>query len=495
MAKLPNITFIKAGSTTSETLVLPVAKNLELSSTVAEVVSNCEKTIKTAADISKFTGKKSTFLNLLTPAGTELERLLLVGLGERQKLEESDLVYLGGDICGKLLALKAKSAHILSDFTSEEAALLAEGALLRAYKFDQFLTKKDEEEDADIQLNLSFIVSDVAQAEAAWQQRKAVAEGVLLAREVVNLPPNYLGPVEFAQKAQELSKVGIETEVLDEEQMQALGMGALLGVGQGSERPSRLAIMKWNGGKQDEAPVAFVGKGVVFDSGGISLKPGAGMDEMKGDMGGAGAVIGLMHAVASRKANLNIIGVLGLVENMPDGKAQRPGDIVTTMSGQTIEILNTDAEGRLVLADALWYTNDRFKPQFIVDLATLTGACMVALGNHHAGLFSNDDDLAAQITQSGQKTAEKVWRLPLGKEYDKMIDTPNADMKNTGGSRMAGATTAAQLLQRFVGETKWAHIDVAGTAMGSTKTSISKGWASGFGVRLLDRFLADFYEK
>ena len=251
--------------------------------------------------------------------------------------------------------------------------------------------------------------------------------------------------------------------------------------------------MQWKGGKAKDAPIAFVGKGVVFDSGGISIKPGAGMEEMKGDMGGAAAVAGLMHALAARKAKVNAVGIIGLVENMPDGNAQRPGDIVTSMSGQTIEIINTDAEGRLVLADALWYCNDRFKPRFMINLATLTGAILVALGNQHAGLFSNDDELAARLSAAGEATGEKLWRMPLGSEYDKLIDTKNADMKNTGG-RSAGSITAAQFLKRFVDDTPWAHLDVAGTAMGSPSSEINQSWASGFGVRLLDRLVADHYE-
>jgi leucyl aminopeptidase len=251
--------------------------------------------------------------------------------------------------------------------------------------------------------------------------------------------------------------------------------------------------MRWNGSKKKRKPVAFIGKGVVFDTGGISLKPGAGMEDMKGDMGGAAAVIGLMHTLAARKAKTNAIGILGLVENMPDGNAQRPGDIVTSMSGQTIEIINTDAEGRLVLCDALWYCQDRFKPEFMINLATLTGAIIVALGHHHAGLFSNDDELSGRLTAAGLKTEEKVWRMPLGPEYDKLIDSKFADMKNTGG-RWAGSITAAQFLQRFVNDVPWAHLDVAGTAMGSPQTEINRSWGSGFGVRLLDEFVRTHYE-
>jgi len=282
--------------------------------------------------------------------------------------------------------------------------------------------------------------------------------------------------------------------VLDVAAMRKLGMGALLGVGQGSAHDSKLVVMRWNGGKRGVDPVAFIGKGVCFDSGGISIKPAQGMEDMKGDMAGAACVVGLMHALAARKAKVNAVGAIGLVENMPDGKAQRPGDIVKTMSGQTIEIINTDAEGRLVLADVLHYVNKRFKPKFMINLATLTGAIIVALGHEYAGLFSNDDKLSERLAKAGEATGERVWRMPLGPEYDKMIDSKFADMKNTGG-RWGGAITAAQLLQRFVSKTPWAHLDIAGTGMGAAQTEINRSWGSGWGVRLLDRLVADHYEK
>jgi leucyl aminopeptidase len=299
--------------------------------------------------------------------------------------------------------------------------------------------------------------------------------------------------VEFAARAQALSTLGLEVEVLDEKAMRKLNMGALLGVAQGSVRPPRMVIMQWRGGKEKDQPLAFIGKGVVFDTGGISMKPAAGMEDMKGDMGGAAAVTGLMQALAARKAKVNVVGIIGLVENMPDGNAQRPGDIVTSMSGQTIEVLNTDAEGRLVLADALWYCQDRFKPKFMVNLATLTGAIMIALGAEHAGLFSNNDELAENLLEAGKDANERVWRMPMGPEYDKMIDSKNADMKNIGG-RFAGSITAAQFLQRFVNGVPWAHLDIAGTAMGSPKNEYSQSWSSGYGVRLLDRVVAKNHE-
>jgi leucyl aminopeptidase len=271
-------------------------------------------------------------------------------------------------------------------------------------------------------------------------------------------------------------------------------MGALLGVAQGSTHEPKVVVMRWNGGKRGAEPVAFIGKGVCFDSGGISIKPAAGMEDMKGDMAGAACVTGLMHALAARKAKANVVGVIGLVENMPDGSAQRPGDIVTSMSGQTIEIINTDAEGRLVLADVLYYVNKRFKPKFMINLATLTGAIIVALGQEYAGLFSNDDKLSERLAKAGEATGERVWRMPLAAEYDKIIDSKFADVKNSGG-RFAGSITAAQFLQRFVNKTPWAHLDIAGTALGSPQTEINKSWSSGWGVRLLNNLVEENYES
>ncbi|MGO4831414.1 leucyl aminopeptidase, partial [Rhizobiaceae sp. 2RAB30] len=378
---------------------------------------------------------------------------------------------------------------------AEDAANLGAGILLRAYAFDKYKTRKDDngEKAPPRQVKITIHCSDPAGARKAFAAAEAVTGGVLLARNLVNEPANALGPVEFAARAKELESLGVKVEVLTEKEMKKLGMGALLGVAQGSARPPRLVVMEWNGGKAKDKPIAFVGKGVTFDTGGNSMKPAAGMEDMKGDMGGAAAVTGLMQTLAARKAKVNVVGIIGCVENNVDGNAQRPGDIITSMSGQTVEVLNTDAEGRLVLCDALWYCNDRFQPKFMIDLATLTGAIMVALGQHHAGLFSNNDELAARLFSAGQTTQERVWRMPLGPDYDKLIDSKNADMKNIGG-RYGGAITAAQFLQRFVKDTPWAHLDIAGTAMSAPANEINQSWASGFGVRLLDRLVRDHYE-
>jgi leucyl aminopeptidase len=378
------------------------------------------------------------------------------------------------------------------DGSAEAVAEMALGARLRAYKFDRYKTKK-KDADEEGSTRIVFAVPDVAAVEQADKPRAGLAEGVILAREFVNEPANILYPLEFARRAQELSRLGVEVEVLDKAALERIGMRALLAVGQGSGHDSCVVLMRWNGGAADAAPVAFIGKGVCFDSGGISIKPSGGMEDMKGDMAGAACVVGLMHALASRGAKANVVGAIGLTENMPDGNAQRPGDIIRTLSGQTVEMVNSDAEGRLVLGDVMWYVQDRFKPTFMVDLATLTGAILVALANEHAGLFSNNDELAARLTAAGLTTGERVWRMPLGPEYDKLIDSKFADMKNTGG-RHGGSITAAQFLQRYVNNVPWAHLDIAGTGMNAPQTDINKSWGSGWGVRLLDQLVRDHYE-
>ncbi|OLP58534.1 leucyl aminopeptidase [Xaviernesmea oryzae] len=452
-----------------------------------------------AAEAMSFKARALSVLDVVAPQGSPADRLLVVGLGDAKTMTAHDWLKAGGATAAKLK--RAQRVTVFLDVASvpisaQAAADFALGMEMNAYRFDRYKTKKKDEDDAaepKAPARVTIVTAAAAEATRAAETGRAVSDGVFLARDLVNLPPNVLGPVEFAARAQELVELGVEVEILTEAEMAPLGMGALLGVAQGSSRPPRLVILSWKGGAEGEAPVAFIGKGVVFDSGGISIKPGAGMEDMKGDMGGAAAVTGLMHVLAARKAKVNAIGILGLVENMPDGNAQRPGDIVTSMSGQTIEIINTDAEGRLVLCDALWYCNDRFKPKLMINLATLTGAVMVALGHHHAGLFSNDDTLADQLLAAGRLTQERLWRLPLGPDYDKMIDSKFADMKNTGG-RYGGSITAAQFLKRFVKDTPWAHLDIAGTAMGSPTDEVNQSWGSGFGVRLLDAFVRESCE-
>ncbi|RZN16877.1 leucyl aminopeptidase [Bradyrhizobium sp. Leo121] len=470
---------------------------LKFGAATDKALGKAAETVKRAAAANQFKGKSGAILDILAPEGIKVERLIVVGTGKASALKERDFLKFGGVAAGKLNAA-TDTVTVIAELAegamkAEQAAAIASGIRLRAYKFDRYKTKKKDGENEQVRADVSIAVDDVAAARKAFAPDASIVEGVVIARDLVNEPPNVLYPEEFARRASQLRKIGVDVEVLDVKAMTKLGMGALLGVAQGSARPGRVVIMRWNGGKKSEQPVAFVGKGVCFDTGGISIKPAGSMEDMKGDMGGAACVVGLMHALAARKAKVNAVGAIGLVENMPDGNAQRPGDIVKSMSGQTIEIINTDAEGRLVLADVLWYVAKKFKPKFMVDLATLTGAIMVALGTEHAGLFSNNDELADRLIKVGQETGERVWRMPLGSEYDKLIDSQFADMKNTGG-RHGGSITAAQFLQRFVDGTPWAHLDIAGTAMGAPKTDINQSWGSGYGVRLLDRLVADYYE-
>jgi leucyl aminopeptidase len=480
-------------------LVTFCGENLKFGPATQRVLSPIGNLVRRAAAADRFTGKNGSAIDIVAPSGLNVPRLVVVGTGKESELKRRDIVKLGGIAMGKV-PLVAGDATICAEFASgalkgDQIADLALGARLRAYTFDRYKTKrKDAEEERPKKVEVNFACANPVAAEKAWAHTMAIADGVVLARDLVNEPANVLYPGEFARRASGLGKLGVGVEVLDVAAMKKLGMGALLGVGQGSAHESKVVIMRWNGGKRGAAPLAFIGKGVCFDTGGISIKPAQGMEDMKGDMAGAACVVGLMHALAARKAKVNAVGAIGLVENMPDGKAQRPGDIVKTMSGQTIEVINTDAEGRLVLADVLYYVNKRFKPKFMINLATLTGAIIVALGQEHAGMFSNDDKLVERLSKAGEATGERVWRMPLGPEYDKMIDSKFADMKNTGG-RWAGSITAAQLLQRFVNKTPWAHLDIAGTAMGSPQTDINKSWGSGWGVRLLDCLVEDYYER
>jgi len=497
MSDTVKVGFVPLSQAARGTLVVFSDDALKLGKATTKALGAAAALVKRAAATGKFKGKNGSTLDIIAPEGVKADRLLVIGTGKADELKETDLLKFGGVLAGKLGA-SADAITVVAelpsaDMMAEQAASVASGVLLRAYKFDRYKTKKKDGEEKRGTVNVSLAVSDVAAAKKAFASDNSVVNGVVIARDLVNEPPNVLFPVEFARRASELKKLGVVIEVLDVKAMQKLGMGALLGVAQGSANPARIVVMRWNGGKKGDAPVAFIGKGVTFDTGGISIKPAGSMEEMKGDMGGAACVVGLMHALAGRKAKANVIGAIGLVENMPDGNAQRPGDIVTSMSGQTIEIINTDAEGRLVLADVLWYVAKKHKPKFMIDLATLTGAIMVALGTDHAGLFSNNDELALRLATVGQATGERVWRMPLSPDYDKLIDSQFADMKNTGG-RYGGSITAAQFLQRFVDGTPWAHLDIAGTAMGAPKTEINQSWGSGYGVRLLDRLVADYYE-
>lgn len=497
MSDAVRIGFVPWSSPARGILVVFTDDTLKLGPQTRRLLGSAADLVRRAAAAANFKGKSGSVLDIVAPAGLQANRLLVAGVGKAADLKDFDIMKLGGAVAGKIPA-GADAATIVAEFPSgamkpEQTAKLASGVQLRAYSFTRYKTKK-KDDDKPLGAKISVAVNDVAAARRAFAPDLGVADGVLLARDLINEPPNVLNPVEFARRAAQLRRLGVAVEVLDMAALRRLKMGALLGVGQGSKNESRVVIMRWNGGVKGERPVAFVGKGVCFDTGGISIKPAGGMEDMKGDMAGAACVVGLMHALAARKAKVNAVGAIGLVENMPDGNAQRPGDIVTTMSGQTIEIINTDAEGRLVLADVLWYTAQKFKPKFMVDLATLTGAILVALAQEYAGLFSNNDQLAERLYQSGLETGEKVWRMPLGPEFDKMIDSRFADMKNTGG-RHGGSITAAQLLQRFVDGTPWAHLDIAGTGMGPPASDINRSWGPGYGVRLLNHLVEEYYER
>ncbi|MDH3475364.1 MAG: leucyl aminopeptidase [Rhodospirillales bacterium] len=486
----------------SGALAVPVAEGRKLLPSAAKLDKATKGALARAMSASRFAGKKTELLEVLAPSGMKNSRILLVGVGDPKELDHLDLERLGGSLLVHFngagesqAALVVESGGRAKVDNAARAAWAGYGALLRSYRFDRYRTKEKPEKKPTLK-TLTILVDDPRAARRRFGELEKIADGVFLTRDLVSEPANIIYPKSLASKARELQKLGVKVQVLGEAQMEKLGMGALLGVGQGSARESQLLVMQWSGAPRakSKAPLAFVGKGVTFDTGGISIKPAAKMEDMKWDMGGSGVVIGVMKALAARKAKANVVGVCGLVENMPSATAQRPGDIVTSMSGQTIEVINTDAEGRLVLADALWYAQEKFKPKAIVDLATLTGAIIVALGHEHAGLFSNNDELSDRLLAAGKAVGEPLWRLPLGEAYDKAIDSEAADMKNVG-NRSGGSITAAQFLQRFVkDDTPWAHLDIAGVTWSSEdKPTVPKG-GTAFGVRLLDRLVADNYE-
>ncbi len=479
----------------SSAFAVPVYEGEGLAGPTAEADSAVGGALGRALAAGRFKGAKGQTLDLIAPAGPQIGRLVAFGLGAAEKLDDLAIEQ------GAAAAYQAvKTTGLLSltldfgGFTPAQAARAAFGVALAAYRFDKYRTTEKLDKKPSI-TTVQLAVEDVGAAEAAYAPLKALADAIAFSRDLVSEPANVLYPAEFAARVKALEPLGLKVEILGERELEALGMGSLLCVGLGSARETQLAVIQWLGADDPAAqPIAFVGKGVCFDTGGISLKPAEGMEDMKWDMGGAGAVAGLMHVLAGRKAKVNAIGILGLVENMPDGKATRPGDIVTSMSGQTIEVINTDAEGRLVLADALWYCQDRFKPKFMVDLATLTGAIIVALGNDYAGLYANDDPLADGLLAASKAEGENLWRMPLPSQYERQIESLAADMKNIGG-RPGGSITAALFLQKFVNDVPWAHLDIASTAWKkpSTNPTIPEG-ATGFGVRLLNRLVADGFE-
>ena len=486
------VSFVNKLSEKKETLVIVSDR-----SSMPKIAGLGQKTLNSinlAIKNENFKFNKLQSLEIISSDKLGYSKIIIIGLGEDPSvsLRESDL------IGGKITQLNSKTNSnidvlVSKNISNDESMLrIGYGSILATYKFDKYKSKKSK---TNFSKTIKLVSNKNSQSlSKKFNHNKSVAEGVFLARDLVNEPSNILNPEDYAKRIKGLSKYGLKVEVLNEVKMKKLGMDSLLGVGRGSQYDSQLVIIKWDGLKTKKTkPLCFVGKGVCFDSGGISLKPGNKMEEMIGDMGGSAAVVGLMKSLALRKAKANVVGIVGLVENMPDGTAQKPGDIVNTMSGQTIEIQNTDAEGRLVLADALWYAQDRFKPEFMIDLATLTGAIVMSLGNKMAGIFSNNDSLSDKLFIAGEESGDLVWRLPLSSSYDKMINSQFADMKNIGMGG-AGSITAAQFLKRFVNKVPWVHVDIAGTATGMEKNSINTSWATGFGVHLLDTLVSKFYE-
>ena len=456
---------------------------------------------RAVAAAARFHGKKNELLPIIGPPNLSLSRIVAAGLGKPEAVDARLLQDLGGALVAHLNGAGETAASVALDLgdkaklrPADAAANLAFGAELRAYRFDKYRTTQKPEQKPSL---AAFTVMTPAGGDAknAYRPLHAAAEAVAFTRDLVSEPANTIYPETLAEKAASLRDFGVEVEIFDERRLADLGMGAILAVGQGSVRPPRVVVLQYHGGQTGAAPLGFIGKGVTFDTGGISIKPAAGMGEMKWDMAGAGVVIGLIRLLAARKAKVNAVGIVGLVENMPSGSATRPGDIVRSLSGQTIEVLNTDAEGRLVLADALWYCQDRFKPKLMVDLATLTGAVIVALGHDHAGLFANNDELAERLVGAGNAVGEKLWRLPLADSYNRAIDSDAADVKNIAGDRAAGSIIGAQFLQRFVNKVPWAHLDIAGVAWSKKDAPTVPKGATAFGVRLLDRFIAEHYEK
>lgn len=463
-----------------------------------EVETSCVKdSLKTALKAADFTGKKGQCFSTWSLGDTP-KRIMCIGLGKKDTLKKQNFKEIGAK-CFVMGACKSEHLHVVlptQGLENPDCAIscLAIGAHLRSWKFDQYKTKTEDSCQQKLK-KISFVTPHPDETQKLFHEAKAINEGNFLTRHVVSEPPNVLYPESMAQCAKEqLEPLGLKVDVLGEAKMRELGFNALLGVGQGSARESQLIVIEWMNGPKDQAPIAIVGKGVTFDTGGISLKPRTNMDDMKYDMGGSGVVLGLLKALALRKAKVNVIGVMGMVENMPSGTAQRPADIVKSLSGQTIEILDTDAEGRLVLADALWYAQDRYKPQVMVDLATLTGAIGVALGHEYAGLFSNNDNLCEQLTEAGLSVDEKVWKFPMDSVFDKDIDSDVADVKNMGSGRGAGSITAAKFLERFVNNVPWAHLDIAGTTWDKKERTLTGKGATGFGVRLLNEWICKNYE-
>jgi leucyl aminopeptidase len=486
------INFIQKNTPTNGTLIVFATDGKNLTNSAKKIDKLTKGALTKAMNVGHFEAKFGQSVDIIAPHSLDACRVVLMSIGKEKKFDDLAAQKIGGKIIAKLLNSGDNEIHISAeDFDAETVANIAFGVELRSYRFDKYYTKESAAKQTSV---IAVNIAGPEASEAEYADLSKIAEGVIWAKNLVTEPGNVIYPESYAEEIKHLAELGVEIDILDEDRMEELGMDALLGVGQGSDSESYLAVMRWNGGKKSDAPLALIGKGVTFDTGGISLKAGAGMEDMKFDMGGSAAVVGAMKAIAGRGAKANVIGVVGLVENMPSGTAQRPGDVVSTMSGQTVEVINTDAEGRLVLCDAITYTIETYKPSAVIDLATLTGAMMVALGHEYAGIFSNNDKIANQVLKAGLAVDEPVWRMPINEGYDDLINSDIADMKNVGG-RFAGATTAAMFLHRFVGTTPWVHIDIAGTAWKTKPSDLAAKGATGFGVRLLDRLVADNYEN
>lgn len=488
-----DVAFTKPAAPKAGAVALLLAEEEQLAGVGAALDEAAGGAIARALEVAGFKGQKGKSVMLYAPT-PGLSRVLVQGLGKRADISTLTLEEAGGSIAASLSA-EPKAVILAESLNAQEAGHLALGAVLRSYRFDRYRTKEKAEDKPKLAA-ISVQVTELARARAAFAPLQAVAEGTFITRDLVTEPANILTPAEMAERCKKLIALGVKVEVLGPKELAKLGFGAMLGVAQGSVQEPRMVVMQWNGTggtRRTKKPVCFVGKGVTFDTGGISIKPAAGMEDMKWDMAGAGAVVGLMATLAGRKAKVDAVGIVGLVENMPSGTAQRPGDVVTSYSGQTIEVLNTDAEGRLVLADLLWYAQEKFDPAFMVNLATLTGAIIVALGQEHGGMFSNDDDLSQKLLAAGLATGEKLWRMPLGDAYDRSLKSDIADMKNIAG-RYGSAIVAAQFIQRFVNGKPWAHLDIAGMVWsGKDAPCVPKG-ATAYGLRLLDRLVRDHYE-
>ena len=489
------VTFADTRPSGSYALAIPVRGEDMLSDRLSGLDEAARTLAARSAEAQRFERDAAAIAETFITEGSSARRLLLVGLGGRGD-GDAVLEKVGGALAAKLLT--SGETRLVVDLSgvgigAEDAAKIGFGAAARGWRYDRYRTRLSKKQKPTLE---EVVIVGAGDASGAWQHREALLAGLSLTRELVTEPANIVYPETFVERVRaQLEPLGAEIDVLDEKQMAELGMGALLGVGQGSVRPPRLLAIRWNGaGDASRKPVVFVGKGITFDTGGISIKPAQGMEAMKWDMGGAGAVAGAMTAIATRKAKANVVGICVLAENMPDGNAQRPGDVVTSMSGQTIEVINTDAEGRLVLADAMTWAQRQYRPEIMVDLATLTGAMIISLGYEYAGVFSNDDGLAEKLLGAGQATGDKLWRFPLGEAYDKQMDSQIADMKNAG-PREGGSIMAAAFLQRFVEEgTKWAHLDIAGTVWANKAGTLHDKGATGYGVALLDKFISDNFE-